>query len=123
MNNKNTNVIYFTDAVYGQDFMFVFAKSQDKFCEIVKEELNIELGNAQADGEFCVLPVSRKHKSIAVIWSSNKQSSLIHECLHACSYVLRNRNILLSSIEAEEAYAYYLSYIWRTIKEKIKLVN
>jgi len=123
MNRKNNNVIQFTDAVYGQGFMIVLAPSHAEFRKIVKEKLNIQIEDSTANGQFSVLPSPHKHQALAVIWSSDKQSSLVHEALHACSWVLRSRNICLTSEDAEEAYCYYLSYIWRTIKEKIRLAN
>ena len=122
-NVKNNNVIWFLDEIYHQDFMVVFAPTHDKFRGIVLDELGIEIEPEEADGQFYGMYCPHGQHSIAIIWSSNKGGNLIHECFHACSWVLRNRNINLLSDDADEAYAYYLTYIWQAIKDRMKLKN
>ena len=99
--------------------MIVFTPSHAKFREIVKQHLNHDIEkDEEATGQFYGL--TRKQQSIAIIWSSDKNTNLVHEIFHAVSWVLRNRGIALDGDGSEESWAYYLSYLWRTIKEKTR---
>jgi hypothetical protein len=112
----NQNIIEFFDPIYMQEFMVIFAPTHTKFREIIKKEIGFnteEVPNGVC-GEFHGLE-SKRCGSLALIWASDKANSLWHEVFHACYYVLRNREIHLTP-DSEESYAYYYSYIMRTIK-------
>jgi hypothetical protein len=118
---KNKNVIWIFDETYRQEYLVVFAPNYKKFCEVVKKEIKFcpkqEEGDENCTGEFTGL--SNKHSSLGVIWSSDKSVNLVHELLHACAWTLRNRDIFLTP-DAEETYAYYYAYLYRTVMEKIR---
>lgn len=50
---------------------------------------------------------------------ANELSSLAHECLHHTSHVMRNAGIALSR-KSEEAYCYYLGWIYRNCLEAMR---
>ena len=117
---EDKNIIRFIDEVYCQEFMVIFAPTHKKFCEIVKRELKITLEPEEDSGTSGMFHgLSNKHCSLALIWSSDKGHNLIHELLHAVSFVLGARDIHIESASSEEAWAYYLSYLYRRIKERI----
>lgn len=121
---KNSKVIWFLDKVYGQQFVIVLASTHAKFRATIKKELNVNIEEGEAcepSGQFCEFSCPEHKMSVAVIWSSDEQRSLLHEIFHACSYVLRSRGIALDSEGSEEGWAYYLTYVWQTIKDKIKM--
>ena len=117
---KNKNVMWFFDEIYRQEFMVIFAPNHKKFAQILKEETNFVVEPCEEDcvvGQFNEL--KSKHGSLAVIWASDKNLVLLHEIFHACSSVLKDRDIWLNP-ETEETYAYYYCYIVRAIQERLR---
>jgi len=117
---KNKNVMYFFDEVYRQEFLVIFASNHKKFAQILKKETGFVVEPCE---EACVVgqfnQLKSKHGSLAVIWASNKNLALLHEIYHACSSVLKEREIWLNP-ETEESYAYYYCYIVRAIQERLR---
>lgn len=118
----NKNIIWFFDEVYAQEYLVIFAPTHRKFCELVKKEINFTPEDAGEKDDTVVgtfYGISNKSGTLCIIWSSTKTYSLIHECFHACSWVLQNRDIILNP-ETEETYAYYYTFIYRMIMENVK---
>jgi hypothetical protein len=111
-----SKIIRFFDEIYMQDYLVIFASTHKEFCSIVKKEEHFcpHKSDDTATGEFHGL--DGKKCSLALIWSTDTTYNLIHECIHACSWVLINRGIYLTA-ETEETYAYYYTYLIRIIKE------
>ena len=118
---KNKNIIWIWDGVYNQDILVIFAPNYKDFLKLVKKEICFVPEDTDtpdnACGEFFV--ISNPHGTLVVIWSSNKTETLLHECFHVCSRILRDRGIELCDA-TDEAFAYYYTYLIKTIKEKIK---
>lgn len=116
---KPKNVFFITDPIFCQDFMIVYTKTHAKYRKILKQVLNIEIDkDDKCSG--CFQTINNKKKGdLGIIWISNKQSNLIHEIFHAVSWIMRNRAIHLDSEGSEETWAYYISYLYREIKEKL----
>lgn len=118
---QNKNIIWFFDDVYTQEYLVIFAPTYKKYMQMLKEEIGYKEPNEEEPngitGEFKGL--STKRSSLAVIWSSDKSNNLVHEIFHACAWVLKNRDIWLNP-ETEETYAYYYTFIYRMIKERIR---
>ena len=117
----NKNVVWFFDEIYMQEYLIIFAPTHKKFCEISKAECKFSPEEVEAgsgiSGEFHGLECKRS--SLGLIWSSDKSCNLIHELVHACAWTLRNRDIYLTP-DAEETYAYYYTYLFRTIMEELR---
>jgi hypothetical protein len=117
----NKNVIWLFDEIYMQEYLVIFAPTHKKFCELAKEACKFVPETVEEDsgisGEFHGLTC--KCSSLGLIWSSDKSYNLIHELVHACAWTLRNRDIHLTP-DAEESYAYYYAYLYRTIMEEIR---
>jgi hypothetical protein len=117
----NKNIIWILDNVYMQEYLIIFAPTYKKFCEIIKKEINFSPRQGENDesvtGEFNGL--TNKGGSLGIIWSSDKTINLVHEIYHACAWALRNRDIYLTE-DTEESYAYYYTFLYRTIMEKVR---
>lgn len=114
--SKNKNVIWFCDFVYSQEYCVIFAPTHEKFMELAEQETGFKVEACDfLAGEFHGLS-TLKGGSLALIWSSDKASNLVHELFHACAWTLRNRGIHLSE-DTEESYAYYLTFLLRAVKE------
>lgn len=116
----NKNIIWFSDDIYRQEFLIIFAPNHNKFAKILKEETGFTIEPCKEDcvaGQFNQL--KGKCGSLAVIWSNDKNLTLLHEIFHACSTVLKERDIWLNP-ETEETYAYYYIYLVRTIQEELR---
>lgn len=110
---------WFRDFVYCQDFFVILHPKFKEAVKIVKKETGIKLeGDDNASGRF--YGYSRKGNYLAIIWITDIKDCLVHEAFHACAWVLKNREITLNSYEAEEAYAYYVSFIVKTIQDYVK---
>jgi hypothetical protein len=117
---KKKNIIWFYDEIYRQEFLVIFTPTHRKFCELIKKETGICLEPEENEVTGCFHGMSNKKcGSLGLIWSSDKSLNLVHELMHACSWTLRNRDIYLTE-ESEESYAYYYTYLYRTIKERIR---
>ena len=115
------NVVFFFDEVYGIEYMIVVTPKHSKFRRIMKEYLNIDIEEDEDDlgGQFQGLH-DKKKGDLGVIWCTNKKATLIHEIFHLVSWAMRSRDISLDSEAAEEAWAYYIAYIYREIHERLK---
>jgi len=115
------NVIVFIDEVYGIEYMIIITPVHSKFRRIMKEYLNITIEKDEVDcgGQFHGLH-QKKKGDLSVIWCRNKKATLVHELLHATSWAMRNRDLTLDSESSEEAWCYYIAYLYRTIKDKLK---
>lgn len=123
MKKNNGSFIWHRDTLYGQQFVVVLTKSYAKFREIIKKRLNIDMEeekDCEPSGQFREFTCPENNMSLGVIWSSDQEGALLHECLHACAYVLQKRGIWMDSEGSEETWAYYLSYLWQTIRHKAK---
>ena len=107
------------DPVFGQEYCVILVRTHREFVQIAKKEtgFDVEPGERIA-GELHGLH-SDKNPDLALIWSSDKDTNLVHELLHATAWILRNRCIYLNE-ESEETYAYYLTYLLRNIKKLVK---
>ena len=118
---KNKNVVWLFDEIYMQEYLVIFAPTHKKFCEIAKEECKFSPEpvdpHSGISGEFHGLECKRS--SLGLLWSSDKSCNLIHELMHACAWTLRNRDIYLTP-DAEETYAYYYTYLFRSIMEELR---
>ena len=52
--------------------------------------------------------------NVGVIWFTNKEQSLAHECFHAVCWILAQRDIEFNQA-TEEVYAYMLQYLIKNI--------
>ena len=101
---------FFTDYVYNQDYMVVITQSHKAFVDLVKKELNIVLDVCPAAaGQFHGYEC--KKGRIGIIWVKDLEDTLVHEALHATSWCLQSRGILIDSQGAEESWAYYLTFL------------
>ncbi|MCX5679687.1 MAG: hypothetical protein NTZ95_03400 [Candidatus Omnitrophica bacterium] len=132
-NTKNIKIIRFFDEVYSHEFVVVFAPTHEEFCEFMYDknlltELNMpsvffDCDSSDDSGTF-LGRVLRSHsykeqKDYILIYSSDENETLVHEIFHACYGVLSGHDIELSK-ETNEAYAYYIGYIWKMIKKRMK---
>lgn len=115
------NAIMFRDEIYGINYLIIITPKHSKFRAIIKSYLNVNIEKDEDDcgGQFHGL--HDKYKGdLGIIWCVNKKATLIHEIFHACVYAMRNRDIFLDGESSEEAYAYYIAYLYNEIKEKLK---
>ena len=100
--------------------MIVITPTHAKFRKFIKEYLNYDIEkDDECTGQFQGLH-HKNGNDLAIIWSSDRKSNLVHEIFHAVSYVLRNRDITLDNESSEEAYCYYFSYVYREIHERLR---
>jgi len=116
------NVIIFNDPVYCQDYIIVITPSHTKFRRIIKELIDYDIEKEEDTGvSGCFYGITHPKKGdLGILWTKNRQCTLIHEIFHLTSWTLRNRDICLDSESSEESWAYYLTYIYRTIKERLR---
>lgn len=116
---RDKRVFWFMDFVYNQEFCVIIVPTHKQFAKIAKDEIGFEVEPCDfLAGEFHGL-TNENHPSLALVWSSDKDINLTHELFHACAWTLRTRGLTLSQ-ESEEAYAYYLTYLFRQVRENIK---
>jgi hypothetical protein len=114
------NVFFFTDPIYCQDFMVILSPSHNKYRKIIKKLLNLEVEiDDTCSGCFQALH-DKNRGDLGIIWIPNKKNTLVHEIFHATSWVMRHRDIMLDAEGSEEAWAYYIAYLYNEIKEKLK---
>jgi len=108
------------DPIYCQEFLVIITPTYKKFKKLVKDVINydIEEDDNGCTGQFTAINDKQKG-SLGIIWASDKHSNLIHEIFHATSWVLRNRDLYLDSEGSDEAYAYYIAYLYREITERL----
>lgn len=114
------------DPIYGQNIdLFVGPKAEhDEFVRQFDPNYNINreklpLGNCYFDSTI--------DPPLLTIWlrpdfrtsSIENQATLAHECFHAANYTLEHRGFRLSDT-SEEAYAYYLSWLYEECMKRIK---
>jgi hypothetical protein len=113
-------VFFFQDPIYCQEFLVIVTSTHAKFRKFVKEYLNYDIEkDDKCTGQFNGISNSKESRDVGIIWASNRKESLIHEIFHAVSYVMRNRDITLDSSSSEETWAYYISYLYREIQERL----
>jgi hypothetical protein len=114
------NCLVITDPIYCQDFVFVLNRSHNKFRDIMKKYLNIDIKEAEynCSGEFYSFQ-NKDQCPLAVIWVSGKHT-IVHEIFHATAWLMRNRDITLDSEGAEESWAYHISFLYREIMDGLK---
>jgi hypothetical protein len=116
----------FSDSIYGQNInLFVGPKTEhDEFVRKFDPNYRVgrekvPLGNCYFDGTL--------EPPLLTMWlrpdfrtsSIRDQSTLAHECFHAVNYTLDYRGFTLSD-SSEEAYAYYLSWLYEECMTRIK---
>ena len=104
-------VLHIYDWTYRQNYYYILAKTHKEYWDIVKKELNCDVGSKKEDtgGGFNVFEHGKDKTEVCYIWAVNKRN-LVHECFHAISYVLRNRGIPLND-DTEEAFAYAIGFL------------
>lgn len=113
-------VFFFQDPIYCQEFLVVITPTHAKFRKFIKEYLNYDIEKDDScTGQFSGLSNDKYKRDLGIIWASDRKANLIHEIFHAVSYVMRNRDIALDSESSEETWAYYISYLYREIKERL----
>ena len=111
---------YFHDEIYGTNVYFtkctrrVYEKMvADEFGEISPEKSK----SVMATFEVYQL----KNKPCHVVWLSEGAGidQLVHECLHLTHDVMQYRGLILTD-QSDEAYAYFLQFIFREMKILVK---
>lgn len=105
------------DVLYRNDIYFIHGESDEKIkaylkrkadydaAEIVKKSSGFFVSFGEPTCEFYIVITKQ---------ADNWIGTLVHECLHATSAVLRDRGIELTA-ETEEAYAYYLQWLFNSL--------
>lgn len=103
------------DPIFKQNYYFINCKTHKKYREIVKKELQLEIEEKKypTDGGFQL--IEKQGNPIALFWGDkNKPEIIAHECLHAISEVMRDKQIPLT-YDTEEVYCYLLQWLMREI--------
>mgnify|MGYP001611911806 CR=1 FL=1 len=113
-------ILHIYDFTYRQNYYFIFAKTHKEYRDICKRQLknNIQPKENETGGGFNVFTHGKDKTKVCYIWAFLKRN-IIHECMHAISYVLRHRGIPLND-DTEEAYAYSLGFLTEEIFDNWK---
>lgn len=81
---------------------------------MIKKELNVDIDEKKStDGGFFVFECMEN--KICVLWAKNgEQDLIVHEIMHAVSFVLREKGISLSD-ETDEIFAYLMQFLFKEI--------
>ena len=112
---KNHNgLIHVFDPVYKVN-VYACVGNKDKAFGLFKKYLRHEfdLGGERCRGKFFSLRF--QDQTVGVVWSRDFLIPLIHECLHATFWVMDYRGVELDE-KSEEAFTYYHSFLFDSIK-------
>jgi len=101
--------------MYGVNIYYIRCRREEYDRHIALQFNGIAPVKPKSDGTFEIY--EKKGQDVGVIWLSAKadMSHLVHECFHAAYHFLTNRGLCLND-GSDEAYAYFLQYIFGKIK-------
>lgn len=114
MKSKITKTKFLYDRVIRQNYYLIVNKSYNKFREIAKNELSINIKDKDDYGSGLCHLSSAGH---ILIWIKDKEDleSILHECFHAVYLALTNRGINCfphkSDDTYQEIYAYNVAFV------------
>lgn len=110
------DVIHLYDPIFGRNFYAVVGKPQKVYCAALKRLFNYESAvEHDHSGYFQVLET--EDKEVGTLWSCDSSSTLMHECLHATFWTMREVGVPLTEA-SEEAYTYYQEFLYDALTRK-----
>jgi len=101
---------HFYCEVYRMNFYYCLGWTQGEIEKYMKDRHKIDTTFDRVQGRV----MFNKEEAIVVIWTRKKSdiNSLVHECVHAASFTLESRGVLISHLN-DEAMAYLVEAIFR----------
>ena len=110
---KYGKTLHIYDPVFRQNY-YVFIGSPDAFVlEMDKKDISVE----KPDGDGAFTSVEHRGYVTGIIFSIDKNRSLIHECLHAAMWGLTRHGISVTE-NYGEILAYYQSFLYKCVTKK-----
>lgn len=105
------------DRMYGEKIFLLVSNKQD-FLDYCKNRYKAQL--YEPNGNACYFYFNNEHVLWVekFDWTIAEQALLLHEILHLCFQVLRDRGFILVK-ESEEAYTYYTQDIMSAVWSKL----
>lgn len=110
-------VVKIKDTIYRNDVYFIHDEKDDFIKKYLKKKADYDATEIiKKSAGFYVAIGEPIHEYYIVItkYADNWIGTLVHECLHATSKVLRERGIDLTE-ETEEAYTYYIQWLFNAL--------
>ncbi len=115
-----------SDPLYGSGFVLLCGPGVEALAWLARTFGPVTEFDGAADMAGQTAWIERKGKRYAAIWfpefSADKiedVAMLAHESFHATDFVLSDRGFKLSD-DSDEAYAYYLSWVFRECLKRLK---
>jgi hypothetical protein len=105
-------IIKINDAVYGNKITFIRDEADVKVIKYLKANANYDATERIKVSNGFFLKVDYWNYCIVIVDGCvNWLGTLVHECMHVTSRVLRDRDLPLSN-KSEEAYTHYLTWLF-----------
>ncbi|MFA6315528.1 MAG: hypothetical protein WC648_04140 [Candidatus Paceibacterota bacterium] len=115
--------IKITDEIYGHDFTFLYECSEQESIDHIRLTCDLEKEKQGNDATYFVLKTLKDddvfERFIVVNQKVTKFSVVVHEIFHYVHEVMNHIGLKLND-ETEEAYAYFLEYIYKKILKAIE---
>jgi hypothetical protein len=105
----------FTDEVFLAEFYFLICKRK-KAEDWVFRKTKVKT-EFKGEGAFQAFKTKKGSGEIFIIWMLEwDEDALLHELTHASIYIFHDRGVFISK-KHDEAFCYYLSYLFKKAKE------
>lgn len=123
---RKLRMAHWTDAVYSISIVLMCGEWSAALAWMNEQFEDVTEENTGAASGAKTVWIERDGGNALVLWfpmsfkatDGDDLATLAHECFHAAEMVLRNRGLKLSD-ESDEAYAYYVGYVFRECHKRL----
>lgn len=90
--HKGKNIISIYDPIFTTNIYIVICKSEQRFKEIIKNEMGIDVDLMGGAGQTLYAQY-KDDPECCLVWASDAETTLMHECLHASAWVAKTVGI------------------------------